>query len=147
MKRPLATGNMPHRAHGFSLIEVMVAMTIFSVGVLGLLGMYGRTVTNYSDAKYRTDAALLAEALLSRVWVDRANIANYAYTGTGANTTLQPWLNEVTTALPNGNAVVTVNGTATTGSTVEVKLSWQPPDAAAQGQTHTHIEIATIQNP
>jgi len=132
------------RSGGFSLIEIMVAMTIFSIGVLGLLGMYGNTLTNYSDAKYRTDAAMLADALISEVWVNRANVASYAYGGTGTNSTLQPWLTEVAGTLPKGSATVTVNGTATAGATVTVALSWQPPDASA---AHTHVEVATIQNP
>jgi type IV pilus assembly protein PilV len=127
---------------GLSLIEVLVAMTIFSFGILGLLGMHARALTNFSDAKYRTDAALLADSLVNDIWVNRANIANYAYSGSGGSTQLQPWLSEVKSVLPNSNATVAVSGT-----NVVVTLTWQPPNAAAAGQTHQHVEISTIQNP
>lgn len=135
------------KARGFSLIEVLVSMTIFSVGVLGLLGMYANSVTNYSDAKYRTDATLLAESLINSMWVNRANVANYAYGGTGANTTLTSWLAEMNSALPKAVAVVTVGATTATGTQVTVQINWQPPDAVAQSVTHQHVETATIQNP
>jgi len=131
---------------GFSLIEVLVSLTIFSVGVLGLLGMYGRTVTNYSDAKYRTDAAMLADALISDIWVNRANATAYDNTSSGTgNTTLARWLAAVNAALPKGTATVTVTPIAgTTGVTVKVALGWTPPDTTT---AHQHIEFANIQNP
>jgi hypothetical protein len=51
-------------------------------------------------------------------------------------------MSQVRATLPNGNASITV-----AGSTVQVSVTWQPPAAAASGQTHRHVEIATIQNP
>ncbi len=135
---------MRSTSKGFSLIEVLVAMTIFSVGLLGLLGMYAHSVTGYSDAKYRTDAALLADSLINDIWVNRANMTTYAYAGGTASTAVQLWLNDVKASLPNGNATITVGGNPVQ---VNVTVSWQPPDAVAQGVTHTHTEIATIQNP
>jgi type IV pilus assembly protein PilV len=130
------------RSRGISLIEVLVAMTIFSFGILGMLGMHARAITSFSDVKYRTDAALLTDSLLNDIWVNRANIANYSYAGSGTVPLIQPWLSQVQATLPNGNATVAVSGT-----TVTVSVTWQPPSAAASGQTHRHTEIATIQNP
>jgi len=135
---------MAQSSKGFSLIEVLVALTIFSVGVLGMLGMYGRTMSNYSDAKYRTDASMLADGLISDIWINRNNASLYAYSGTGANTTLQYWLNAVKAALPNGNAVVTVAGASATGTTVQITLTWTPPDTTT---AHQHVETAIIRNP
>ncbi len=135
--------NMQAGSRGFSLIEVLIAMTIFSFGILGMLGMQARAIGNFSDAKYRTDAALLSDALINDIWVNRANIANYAYTSGGtAPTPVQSWLSQVQATLPNGAANVTV-----AGSQVTVTVTWVPLDAAAIGQTHTHTETTTIQNP
>ncbi len=127
-------------SRGISLIEVLVAMTIFAFGVLGMLGLQARAMSEASDSRYRTDAALLSDALINQVWDDRANIANYAYGGSGtAPAAVQGWLNQVQVALPKGNAIVTVNG----GNQVAVQVTWQPPNAPQ----HQHTEIATIQNP
>jgi type IV pilus assembly protein PilV len=132
---------MRARVRGMTLIEVLVSMTIFAFGILGMLGMQARAISELSDAKYRTDATLLADALINDMWADRANIASYAYGGSGgAPTKVQPWLNEVQAVLPSGNASVAVNG----GNQVTVTLKWQPLNSTAQ---HQHIEIATIQSP
>lgn len=127
---------------GVSLVEVLVAMTIFSFGILGLLGMHARAIASYSDVKYRADAALLADSLINDIWVNRTNIASYAYAGSGTVPVLASWLSEVSSTLPRGNGTVTV-----AGSTVTVTVTWQPPTEAAAGVTHTHTEIATIENP
>ncbi|HYR16321.1 MAG TPA: type IV pilus modification protein PilV [Mycobacterium sp.] len=132
---------MRARLRGMTLIEVLVAMTIFAFGILGMLGMQARAISELSDAKYRTDATLLADALINDVWADRANIANYAYGGTGsAPAKVQPWLSQVQAVLPKANAFVTVNG----GNQVTVQVTWQPLNAATQ---HQHTEIATVQSP
>jgi len=130
---------MQTASRGISLIEVLVAMTIFAFGVLGMLGMQARAISNFSDAKYRTDAALLSDALINDIWVDRANIANYAYAGGAVSAVVQPWLNEVQATLPNGGATVVVNG-----NQVTVSVNWQPVNAPTP---HRHTETATVQNP
>jgi len=134
---------MRARLRGMTLIEVLVAMTIFAFGILGMLGMQARAISELSDAKYRTDATLLADALINDVWADRANIASYAYGGTGtAPAKVQPWLSQVQAVLPQGKASVTVNG----GNQVTVQVTWKALNAAAATQ-HQHTEIATIQSP
>jgi type IV pilus assembly protein PilV len=124
---------------GFSLIEVMISMAIFSIGVLGVMGMQARSISYFSDSKNRTDAALLADGLINDIWVNRANIALYNYTGGAAPAVLAPWVAEVQKTLPAASATVAVNG-----SQVQVTVFWQPPDSGTQ---HQHIEIATIQSP
>jgi type IV pilus assembly protein PilV len=132
---------------GLSLIEVLVAMSIFCIGILGMLAMYGRTIGNYSDAKYRADAALLADAILGDMWVNRTSVASYAYAGIGSNPTLSPWLSQVAASLPQGAATVSVSGDpAAGGALVTVSLTWHPPDGSTVG-SHVHVQTATIVNP
>ena len=128
-------------SRGITLIEVRVAMTIFAFGILGMLGMQARAISELSDAKYRTDATLLSDALINDIWADRANIANYAYPGTGTvPAPVQPWLSEVQATLPSARANVAVAG----GNQVTVTVQWQPLNSTTQ---HQHTEIATIQSP
>ena len=63
------------RVRGMSLTEVLVSMAIFAIGVLGLFSTHATAFNTYSDAKHRVDAALLADRLISEMWVDRANAA------------------------------------------------------------------------
>lgn len=59
-----------HPSAGFSLIEVLVAVFIMGVGVLGIVGLQVLTVQNNRNALYRAEAAQLAYDMMDRI---RAN--------------------------------------------------------------------------
>ncbi len=123
-----------------SLTEVLVSTVIFAVGILGLLSANATAFSTFSDAKYRVDAALLADRLIGEIWVDRTNVAAYAHAG-GAWVTqdrIAPWMTEVTRLLPASDATVAVVGTQ-----VSVTVTWQPAGA----QRRQHVAIATLQEP
>jgi type IV pilus assembly protein PilV len=61
---------------GVMLIEALIALLIFSIGILGIVGMQASAVQASSDAKYRSDAALLANELLGRMWTSDRIQAN-----------------------------------------------------------------------
>lgn len=63
----------PHRAAGFSLIEVLIAMVILSIGVLGVTGLQLASKRNNQDSVQQTRAAALAQELVERM---RANSAS-----------------------------------------------------------------------
>jgi len=54
--------------HGFMLLEVLVAILIFAVGILGLVGLQANAVQQSGMAKYRADASLLANELIGQMW-------------------------------------------------------------------------------
>ncbi len=128
------------RSLGMSLTEVLVSTVIFAVGILGLLSANATAFQTFSDAKYRVDAALLADRLIGEIWVDRANVAAYAHAGGGWITSdrISPWMTEVTNTLPAADATVAVAGTQ-----VSVTVTWQPAGA----QRRQHVAIATLQEP
>ena len=124
---------------GMSLVEVMVSAVIFAIGILGLMNTHAVAYSTFSDAKFRVDAALLADRLIGEMWVDRVNAASYAYSGGTPNYgRLAPWLAEVNQSLPAANAAVQVVGTV-----VSVTVTWQP----ANGDRRTHTAVATLQEP
>jgi type IV pilus assembly protein PilV len=59
----------PRRAQqgGFFLVEAMVAILIFALGILGLVAMGGTAVSSQSDAQYRTEASSLADAIAGQI--------------------------------------------------------------------------------
>jgi type IV pilus assembly protein PilV len=105
------------RNRGSALIEAVVALVLFSAGIVGLIGLQARMVTAQSDAKYRADAVYLVSELVGAMWADRPNLASYA------------------TALPSGSAAVTVNN-----GIVTVTLTWTPPNYG----THTYSASTAI---
>lgn len=68
--------NRQHK--GFSLIEVLVAMVILAIGLLGLASMQTVSMRNIHSAYMRSQASVLAYDMLDRI---RAN-ANQAVTTT-----------------------------------------------------------------
>jgi type IV pilus assembly protein PilV len=109
---------------GSTMIEVMVSVVLFSIGVIGLMRVLGTAVQDTGSLQYRSTAATLADTLIGQMWVDRGNLPAYVTVGTA-----QP-------ELPNGNRVVTV-----AGNVVTVSIRWQAPGAA---QPSTHQVMATI---
>ena len=109
--RPMAT-NRGQR--GSVLIEAMVAVTIFSMGVLALVGLQSAMIKNSSDSRYRAEALLIAQT----------HIANMmAYGGNSANYIAQIDSEKIKTQLPNG----TLAFSALTNSMVTVSVGWQVP--------------------
>jgi type IV pilus assembly protein PilV len=67
---------------GFFLIEAMVAILIFALGILGLVAMGGTAVSSQSDAQYRTEASSLADAIAGEIalGIDRTSEVTKAAT-------------------------------------------------------------------
>jgi type IV pilus assembly protein PilV len=112
------------RQRGSTMVEVMVSVVLFSVGVIGLMRVLGTAVQDTGSLQYRSTAATLADTVIGQMWVDRNNLPAYATAGTAVP------------ELPNGNRVVTV-----AGNVVTVAISWQAPGAT---QASNHQVTATI---
>lgn len=121
---------------GFSLIEVMVALLIFSLGLMGMAGLMVLSVKTNQSAYLRTQASFLAQAMADRIRanIGRVNDYNGSYSQATAGTdpcaggaacspaTLVArdravWSQQLVDSLPNPTATVAcvgaVMGTAT----------------------------------
>ncbi|HWU66712.1 MAG TPA: hypothetical protein VNZ84_06840 [Methylophilus sp.] len=99
---------------GSVLIEAMVALVIFSMGVLALVGLQSAMIKNSSDNRYRAEAQLIAQT----------HIANMmAYGGDAANYITQVDKDKIKSQLPNG----TLTFSALTNTMVTVTVGWQVP--------------------
>lgn len=131
---------------GATLLEAMVGILIFSLGILALVGMQALAIKQVTDAKYRSDASFFANQIIGEMWVNRANAASYDYAGTGTPpTALANWVTSIENDLPGVSAsanrpTVTVTGAAPNW-TVTVTVFWQPPSTTTP---HSHITVAYI---
>ncbi len=128
-------------ANGFMLIEALVALLIFAFGVLGLVGLQATMTKAQSTAKYRADAAFLAQQVLGTMWSDAPNIANYGTGGGGVVDSCSgygrcsSWTAKVANVLPAGSAAVAVAGTDVT-----IAITWiQPNEGPHTYRTRTSI--------
>lgn len=125
---------------GVMLIEALIGILIFSIGILALIGMQGAAIKNTNDARYRSEAAFLATQVIGQMWVDIANLPNYDTDG-GAFAARDNWRNTVAARLPGitvGGArspTIQVGPDAALGLAareVRVQVQWQQP-----GETQT----------
>jgi len=74
---------LSNKQRGFSLIEVLVALIVMSVGMLGIAGLYVQSLQAGRTSMFRHQAIALAGDVADRI---RANpAARSAYTGAGAD--------------------------------------------------------------
>src|SRR6266850_2797501 len=84
------------REEGVMLIEALIAILIFSIGILAVVGMQATAIKNVTESKSRSEAAFLAEELMAQMWIDQnistgavqvntsnVTVANYNYGGSG----------------------------------------------------------------
>jgi len=111
--------------HGVVLLEALVAVLLFSMGVLALVGLQAAMIKNTSDAKYRAEACFIAQQRIGIMWSDPANALTYLENST-----------DISALLPSGTRTVT----QPVPSQYVVRVTWQQP---GQPQ-HNFTTIATI---
>jgi type IV pilus assembly protein PilV len=122
-QRPIATAGTPRRQlRGVLLLEGLVAILIFSIAVLALVGLQARMKSAQSESKYRADASYLANELFGLMWGDLSHITNYNGLSCQSHDRCKDWLDKVTATLPNGTGAIVVNATT---QVVTVTVSWR----------------------
>jgi type IV pilus assembly protein PilV len=130
------------RQRGATLLEALIGILIFSIGILALVGMQALAIKHMSDAKYRSDAAFLANEIIGQMWVNRASLGNFAYAGAGAPPVeIDGWVTNIQNSLPGVTAAANLPIITVAGTTVTVTVRWQLPGGA---DVHRHITMAYI---
>ena len=144
---------MRRQQSGVMLLEALIAILVFSIGILGIVGMQASTIKASRDAKFRADAGLLANELIGQMWVgarDGTNLQNNFQTN-GA--IYAPWAARVAAALPGVTATVNqptvdvvpgVVGPPQTSSTVTVVVRWQAPNEVPLNIVHSYSVVVQI---
>jgi len=130
---------------GIMLLEALVGILIFSIGILAMLGMQAIGIRNTIDSKYRSEAAYLANEIVGQMWVDRTNIASYDDSGAG-NARRTAWDTRVASLLPQDPADPTVTAPLITiaGRQATVIVRWKRP---GESTVSRYVMIAQINDP
>jgi type IV pilus assembly protein PilV len=114
---------------GVVLLEALIAVLIFSMGVLALVGLQAAMVKNTSDSKYRAEASFIAQQRIGVIWSNPptpTNPVNYLETGT-----------DISDLLPSGTRTVSQPAP----DQFLVTVTWQLP---GETQQHNFTTIATV---
>ena len=125
------THPMPRRAHGFSLLEALIAIVIFSIGILSLVAAQAAAKQYASDAEWSAEAMHHASSLIAAMRLaDQSTVATDFASPSGAGFTA--WSAHVGTgshALPGATTYPPTVSVA--GKTVTVQLNWLAASGAA----------------
>jgi type IV pilus assembly protein PilV len=137
--------NGTNKQNGFSLIEVLIALVIMSVGMLGIAGLYVQSLQAGRTSMFRHQAVSLVGDVADRI---RANpSAGIAYAGIGANNScvaanidcdvvgmaandIWVWDQQAVSSLPNGDVVIAFDDTVAP-PIYTITVSWNEPGMTA----------------
>ena len=132
-----------HHQQGGSLLEGLLAILMFSVGMLSLLMLLSASLIETGNARYRSEASLLAADLVGQMWTgDRSlDALRKRFTDTKSDD-YQRWLRTVYDRLPgmdgtNNLPAITIDDQRK----VKIVLYWQAP---GDGKTHQLLTMATL---
>ena len=133
---------MTHKSyiHGFTMLEVLIAIVVIAFGLLGIAGLQAFAMKNNYSASLRITATTLANDMVDRMKANYIAVTNGDYnkpnttdyatavasclTTTGctsqelAQNDLNEWAQRLAAALPNGRGIVCLDSTPNDGGTV-----------------------------
>lgn len=136
----------PHRfSRGVSLIEVMIAVLIMGVGLLGIAAMQATALRNNESALERTQATIQTYSILDAMRANRDNALGGAYnlartcTTPAGNTTLaendlRRWIGSLKDTLGNNDG--SCGTVACNGAECVITVEWDD-SRATEGSTAT----------
>lgn len=158
---PCARRILPARRSqaGSMLLESFIAILIFSMGILAIVGMQASAIKHSADAKYRSEASMLANELLGKMWVALDRTGTTAAQFTAAQVAMQTnfqggagtdgagytaWFSEVQATLPDSSAyapTVTINPA---NGLVTITVLWKPPNEPTAAAPRSYLVLAQI---
>ncbi|MBT5219422.1 MAG: type IV pilus modification protein PilV [Woeseia sp.] len=148
------------RVSGFTLIEVLIALIIMSVGMLGIAGLYVHSMQAGRTSVFRHNAVTLAGDVADRIRANPRAAASYAladpmvarvcYTAATDCTRDDMALNDIylwnlqaRNTIPNG-AVAIVFNNGVNPPTYQITISWTEPGAAPNPSFSITIPVLGI---
>jgi type IV pilus assembly protein PilV len=135
---------LPRSYRGFTLAEIVVALLIIGIALIGIAALYTDTTDTARESEPRLKAADLADQIATRIKANPAGRTGYAsVVGVVCDEKAKPkraedaaaieaacWHDQVAAELPSGMGSVT-RDTSTTPPTYVVAVSWTPPEGGA----------------
>lgn len=117
--------------HGIVLLETLIGLFIFLVGILGLAGLFALSMQNASEAQYRAEAAFLAHSMIAEMRVANASTRATDYVNGG--TAYANWKTRIMAAgsgLPGASAPTV----SFSSNVVTLTLNWKAPNDSSSHQ-------------
>jgi len=113
------------QSRGFTILEVLIALLVFSLGLLGMAGLLVISVKTNHSAYLRTQASFMAQSMGDRMRANLPRVWTGDYDGTYTATTGD------TDPCPSGTACTRQNIAIRDKAQFETQLGVQLPNASA----------------
>jgi type IV pilus assembly protein PilV len=121
---------------GVVLLEALVAILLFSMGVLALVGLQAAMIKNTSESKFRAEASYIAQQWIGRMWADPTQPGAYVISSiTDPRSDISAEHNLGT--LPGGIRLVTQPDSTNFPNLFMVTIKWQQPGQIQHNYTTT----------
>ena len=143
MHTPRTAPRLRRASQGFTLVEVLISILVFSFGLLGAAALQSVAVQMGTQNADRSRAAVLANEMVSLLW------AKQTATLTSTDPDLIAWKAKVSNAqgsgLPNGvGALAACTGT-TVSNCATVTITWKAVSAKATANSNQYTTNVVIQ--
>ena len=120
---------------GGSLLEGLLAILLFSIGMLSLLMLLSAALVETGNARYRSEASLLASDLITQMWTgDRSLTELRARFTEPESEDYQRWLATVHSRLPGTSGTTNLPTISIDDERrVRIQMRWQAP---GDGKNH-----------
>ena len=143
------------RDAGFSMIELLIALVVVSLGIGGILMAQARGYQALNGNGFRAQAALLGEQIIDRARANPGENYTVAFGSSGGSgqvstRDLATWKTQLARTLPAGDGQVTVTAQvdATTGRTyqrLDVVVGWDDRRAGAADNGAAQMRFLLLQ--
>ncbi|MBT9568327.1 MAG: type IV pilus modification protein PilV [Thiobacillus sp.] len=139
---------------GFTLLEILVAMVVLSIGLLGLAGLMTTSMRDNLSASHRTQATWMAYDMIDRMRANRVGAIAGSYTmplgaaaactvaapaGTLPAQDIAAWKSQLACVLPAGTGSVAVNAAT---RAVTIVIQWND-SRGTQGNAAQTFQVDT----
>ncbi len=130
------------RIAGNALIESLISILVFSVGLLSLLALLTATLKESDNARYRSEASLLASDLVSRMWSGERSLTALRQRFDQRSDEYQQWLQRVKSALPGASTERNMPQLLINDQRqITLTLYWQAPSETERHQLVTVTQL------
>lgn len=137
------------RHAGYALLEALMAILVFSLGLLGIIGFQASAMKIATESQMRTNASMLADELIANMSVSKYADLATDFGPTGSK--YKAWYDNRlvgSAKLPNPAAAVVISsGSTTTTMRVLVCIDWQAPGEKDHGGVMPSASCARDDSP
>lgn len=150
MKTPIRS---VHSQRGVMLLEALISILIFSIGILAIIGLQVNSIKLANDSRYRADANLLANQIVGSMWLAHSSPTFTTDFSTGGAQHLA-WAARVAATIPttgvsaptvaiNQSSLAITGASNVVSSTATIDIYWSVP---GDSSTHRYTTLTQINN-